>query len=324
MRILKKSAVFLIAILLAGAASAQPYPHKPITLIVPFSSGGPTDTVARTIAASMEKRLRQNVVIENVAGAGGVVGTQRAARAVPDGYTLLLHHTSMAVVRAVQPQSGLDPIRDFEFIGEVSDAPMVLIGRRDLPAGNLTELLRYLKANPDKISFAHAGRGSGTYLCGLLFMDATDVGLKAAIYKGSGPAMHDLLSGKIDLMCEQATTATPHVRRGDVVAYGVTSRERVPSLPNLPTLHEQGLNGFEIEMWHALYVPKGAPKEALEKLNDALRYALADAGVSARFKKLNTELEPLETATPEYARRHLEAEIRKWVPIIENSREYAN
>lgn len=318
------SVAFAFAMIWAGTVSAQTYPHKPITLIVPFSAGGPTDTVARTIATSMQKHLRQRIIIENVAGAGGMVGTQRAARAAPDGYTLLLHHLSMAVARTVHPQSNFDPLQRLELIGEVSDTPMVLIGRRDLPAKNLPELLEYLKVNNNKITFAHAGRGSGTYLCGLLLMKAADVGLKAASYKGSGPAMNDLLAGKVDLMCEQATTATPQMRRREVIAYGVTSRKRTSSLPDVLTLHEQGINEFEIAVWHTLYTPKGVPKEVLDKLNDALRYALTDSAVNLRLNDLSTDPVSLDKATPEYARQHLEAEIRKWSPIIEAARQYAD
>ena len=308
----------------AAAASAQGYPARSITLIVPFAAGGPTDTVARTVATSMQKRLRQAVIIENVGGAGGTIGSARVASAAPDGYTILLHHIGMATAPALYPNLSFDPQRSFEIIGEVTDVPMTVVARPEFPARDLKAFLKYLKTRKAGVTYAHAGQGSASHLCGLLFMSAIQADVKSVGYKGTGPAMNDLLDGKVDLMCDQTTNTTPQIRSAKVIAFGVTTPRRVATLPGVPSLQEEGLKGFEVTVWHALYAPHGTPAEALDKLNDALRFALVDTAVKARFNDLGTEPVALDKATPAYARAHLQAEIRKWAPVIEKARKYAD
>jgi tripartite-type tricarboxylate transporter receptor subunit TctC len=308
----------------AAAASAQGYPSRSITLIVPFAAGGPTDTVARTVAASMQKRLRQTVIIENVGGAGGTIGAARVAAAPPDGYTILLHHIGMATAPSLYPNLSFDPQQSFEIIGEVTDVPMTVLARLDFPAKNLKAFLKYLKTRKPSVSYAHAGQGSASHLCGLLFMSTIQANFKTVGYKGTGPAMNDLLDGRVDLMCDQTTNTTPQIRSAKVLAFGVTTARRVASLPDVPSLQEGGLKGFEVSVWHALYAPRGTPAEALDKLNDALRFALVDAAVKARFNDLGTEPVALDKATPAYARAHLQAEVKKWAPVIEKARKYAD
>jgi tripartite-type tricarboxylate transporter receptor subunit TctC len=308
----------------AAAASAQGYPSRSITLIVPFAAGGPTDTVARTVATSMQKRLRQTVIIENVGGAGGTIGAARVAAAPPDGYTILLHHIGMATAPSLYPNLSFDPQQSFEIIGEVTDVPMTMLARLDFPAKNLKAFLKYLKTRKPSVSYAHAGQGSASHLCGLLFMSTIQANFKTVGYKGTGPAMNDLLDGRVDLMCDQTTNTTPQIRSAKVLAFGVTTARRVASLPDVPSLQEGGLKGFEVTVWHALYAPRGTPAEALDKLNDALRFALVDAAVKARFNDLGTEPVALAKATPAYARAHLQAEVKKWAPVIEKARKYAD
>lgn len=320
MKLLLRFIALFVLQCVAGAALAQAYPSKPITLIVPFTAGGPTDTVGRTVAAAMQKHLRQSIVIENVGGAGGTVGAARVASAPADGYTILLYHVGMATAPSIYPNLRFDPIKSFDPIGEVTDVPMTLIGRPDLPARDFGELLVYLKRN--EIRYAHAGNGSASHLCGILLMTSIGLDLKTVGYKGTAPAMHDLLGSRVDLMCDQTTNTTSQIRGGKVRAYGITMPERVASLPDVPSLREAGLPDFEVAVWHALYAPAGTPKPVLDKLNAALRYALTDSAVKARLNDLGTDAVPLDKATPEYARKHLAAEIDKWRPLIESAQKY--
>jgi tripartite-type tricarboxylate transporter receptor subunit TctC len=308
----------------AAGAAAQGYPSRSITLIVPFAAGGPTDTVARTVATSMQKRLHQPVIIENVGGAGGTIGSSRAASAAADGYTILLHHIGMATAPSLYPDLGFDPLKSFEIIGEVTDVPMTLVARPDFPARGFKAFLKHLKAKKQGVTYAHSGVGSASHLCGLLFMSAIQTDLKTVGYKGTGPAMNDLLDSKVDFMCDQTTNTTPQIRSAKVMPLAVTTARRVASLPDVPSLQEAGLKGFEVTVWHALYAPRGTPKEALDRLNEALRFALADTAVKARFNDLGTDPVGLEKATPDFARTHLQAELKKWAQVIEKSRKYAD
>ena len=309
--------------LIAGPAFAQ-YPNKPVTLIVPFSAGGPTDTVARSIAIAMQSVLKQTVVVENVGGAGGTIGVARVAKASPDGYTVLLHHVCMSTAPALYRKLTFDPLKDFEYIGEVTDVPMTMIGRGNFPAKDFKEFLAYVKANKAKVSYGNAGLGSASHLCGLLFFSTIQTEITTVPYKGTGPAMNDLLGGQIDFMCDQTTNTTSQIKSGKVKAFAVTTPKRVASLPNLPTMQEEGLKGFDVAVWHALYASKGTPKAALDKLNEALVFALKDEGVKKRFAELGTEPVPLEKATPAYLQKHLAAEIAKWGPIIKAAGQYAD
>jgi tripartite-type tricarboxylate transporter receptor subunit TctC len=308
----------------APPARAEGFPTKPITVIVPFAAGGPTDTVARLLAQSMGTTLKQQVIVENVGGAGGTLGAGRAARAGGGGYTLLLHHIGHATAPALYRKLAYRPIEDFEPIGLITDVPMTIVARRDFPAKDLPELLAHVKANKDKVSYANAGLGSASHLCGVLFMSALNTPLTTVPYKGTGPAMNDLLGGQVDFMCDQTTNTTSQIKAGKVKVYAVTTKARLASLPAVPTAAEAGLPGFEISVWHGLYAGKGTPRPIIDTLAQALRVALKDPVVKQRFADLGTAPVAESRATPEALRAHLKAEIDKWGPILAKAGAFAD
>lgn len=316
--------VVSIALCASAFAYADNYPSKTITMIVPFAAGGPTDTVARLVAQSMTTTLKQTVIVENVGGAGGTLGAGRVAKAAPDGYTIFLHHIGHSTAPSLYRKLSYNSIDDFAPIGLVTDVPMTFIARGDFPAKDFKELLAYVKANKTKVTYANAGIGSASHLCGMLFMTAIDTDLTTVPYKGTGPAMNDLLGGQVDFMCDQTTNTTSQIKGGKVKAYAVTTKTRVPSLPNIPTAAEAGLPGFEVAVWHALYAPKNTPKPVIDKLEAALQIALKDATVKQRFADLGTEPVAADRATPEALRAFLKAEIAKWEPIIKKAGVYAD
>ena len=308
-----------------GAAVAQAaLPAKPVTVVVPFSAGGPTNVVARLIGVPMGKALGQTVIIDNALGAGGTIAAAKVARAAPDGYTIFLHHMGMSTAPALYRKLSFDPLKDFEYIGQVVDVPMTLLGRKDLPANNFKELQAYVKANGNKVTLANAGLGAVSHLCGLLFMSQMGVELTTVPYKGTGPAMNDLLGGQVDLLCDQTTQTVPFIKDGRIKVYGVTTHNRLGSLPNVPTLDEQGLKGFEVKVWHGMYAPKGTPKEVIDKLNAALKTAMADPHVKQRLAELSSDIPSADKMTPEGLRTHLTAEIAKWGPVIKKAGIYAD
>ena len=300
----------------AAPSAAQEYPSRPISLMVPYAAGGPTDIVARSLAQSMGKALQQTIVIENVVGAGGTIAPAKLKGAAPDGYTLLLAHIGMSTAPALYKTLSFRPVEDFEHIGQVVDVPMTLIAKQALPPKDLKELLAYVRANKDAMSFANAGVGSASHLCGLLFTSAVGVELTTVPYKGTAPAMNDLLGGQVDLLCDQTTQTTQYIRAGRVKAYGATSATRVETLKDLPTLAEAGLPGFEVVVWHGVYAPKGTPKPVLEKLVAALQAGLQDPQFVLRMSELGAQVVTKEKATPDGLRTHLKAEIDRWTPII--------
>lgn len=306
------------AVLALGAASAlASWPDKPITLVVPYSAGGPTDVVARLIAVPMGQSLGQTVLVENTVGAGGTIAPNRVAKSKNDGYTILIHHMGMATAPALYKKLPYNPLTDFEYIGQVLDVPMTLLSRKDFPANNFKELQDYVKQHQDKVSLANAGIGAVSQLCGMLFMHQLGVKLTTVPYKGAGPAMNDLMGGQVDLLCDQTTQTVPVIQDGKrVKVFGVTTPERLSSLPNIPTLNEQGLKGFDVKVWHGMYAPKGTPKEALDKINKALNVALKDENVKKRIADLSSDLVSSEKATPDGLRQHLEAEVARWDKVI--------
>ena len=306
------------------ALSQDAFPSKPISLIVPFAAGGPTDAVARMIAIPMGKSLGQTVLVENAVGAGGTIGAAKVARAAPNGYTIFLHHMGMSTAPALYKKLSFDPLKDFEYIGQVVDVPMTLLARKDFPPTNFAELQTYLKANGAKVSLANAGLGAVSHLCGLLFMSQMEVDLNTIPYSGTGPAMNALLGGQVDLLCDQTTQTVPMIKDGRVKVYGVTSLKRLPALPNVPTLNEQGLKGFEVKVWHGMYAPKGTPAPALEKINAALRVAMQDPMVRQRLADLSSDIPAADKMTPAGLKTHLEAEIAKWAPVIKKAGVYAD
>ncbi len=308
----------------ASSALAQQYPTKPITVIVPFAAGGPTDTVARSLGAAMTKTLGQSVVVENVGGAGGTVGATRAKNAQPDGYTVFLHHIGMSTAPSLYRKLQFNPLTDFETIGLVVDVPMTLIARSDFPANNFAEFLKYVKENKAKMNLANAGIGSASHLCGLLFMSAIETDFTTVPFNGTAPAMNALLGKQVDFMCDQTTNTTGQITANAVKAYGVTSKARVSTLPNVATLQEQGLKGFEVGVWHGLYAPKGTPKAALDKLNAALQAAAKDPDFTKRMTELGASVYPAAQMTPAAHAAQLKSQVELWAPIIKNAGVYAD
>ena len=321
-----KSLAVLLAVILGGVSQlgAQEYPTKVITMMVPFAAGGPTDTVARLLAASMSKTLKQQVIVENVGGAGGTIAPSRVAKATPDGYTILIHHIGMSTAPALYRKLPYNPLTDFEPIGLINEVPMTMVAKKDFPAKDLKELIAYVKANKDKVNYANAGLGAASHLCGMLFMSAIQTDVTTVPYGGTAPAMNDLLGGQVDFMCDQTTNTTSQIKAGKIKVYGVTTKKRVASLPDVPTMDEAGLKGFEVSVWHGLYSPKGTPKPVIDKLTRALQEALKDDNVKQRFAELGTEPVEQKRATPEALREHLKAEIDRWGPIIKKAGVYAD
>ena len=305
------------AALAATAAFAQDYPTGPITIVVPFAAGGPTDTVTRLVADPMSKALGQQVVVQNVGGAGGTLGATQVAKADADGYTLLLHHIGMSTAPSLYPDLAFDPVKDFAPIGIVTSVPMTIIARKDFEPTTLTELVDYVKAHADTVTYANAGIGAASHLCGMLFMSAIDVELVTVPYQGTGPAMTDLIGGQVDFMCDQTTNTTGQIKGGEVKAYAVTSPERLANLPDLPTTAEAGLPDFQLGIWHGLYAPAATPPEVLAKLNEALKVAVADPTVAERIAELGTAPAAPEEVTPEALAKLLADQIALWKPLIE-------
>ena len=318
----------LTAVVLFGAAGAAlaEYPDKPITVVVPFAAGGPTDKVARDLADVLRKQLGQTIVIENVGGAGGKLGAAKVAKSAPDGYTVLLHHIGMATSPALYRKLPYDTLGDFEYLGMVNEVPMTLIGRSTLPANNFAELRKWIDANKGKINLANAGLGAASHLCGLLFQQSVAVDMTTVPYKGTAPAMTDLLGGQVDLMCDQTTNTTQQIESGKVKAFGVTTPKRLttPALAKLPTLDESGLKGFNVAIWHGMYAPKGTPKVVVDKLNTALRAALKDADFIKREEAMGAVVvTDARLGGPEH-KKFVEAEINKWGPAIKAAGQYAD
>jgi tripartite-type tricarboxylate transporter receptor subunit TctC len=307
-----------------NAAVAQTYPDRTITVVVPFAAGGPTDTVTRLVAEAMSKDLGQQIVVENVGGAGGTLGAGRVASADPDGYTLLLHHIGMATSATLYRKLAYDTLGAFEYVGLVTEVPMTIVARKDLEPTDLKGLVEYAKANKDTVTVANAGIGAASHLCGMLFMSAIQTPLVTVPYKGTGPAMTDLLGGQVDIMCDQTTNTAKQITGGTIKAYAVTTPKRLEALPDLPTTDEAGLPGMQVGIWHGIYAPKGTPAEVTERLSKSLQVALKDSNVVARFAELGTAPSSEADATPAALKAKLESEIARWKPIIEAAGQYAD
>ena len=322
-----KRILLATAALFAATAALADYPDKPITLVVPFAAGGPTDKVARDLGEVLRKGLNnQTVIIDNVGGAGGTLGANKAAKAAPDGYTLLLHHIGMATSPALYRNMPYKTLDDFEYLGMVVEVPMTLIGRPTLPANNYAELIKWIEANKGKINLANAGLGAASHLCGLLFQQSLKVDMATIPYKGTAPAMTDLLGGQVDLMCDQSTNTTSQIEGGKVKAFAVTTLKPLttPALAKLPTLDAAGLKGFNVSVWHGLYAPKGTPKAVLDKVNAALRAALKDPEFIKRQESLGSVIINDTRLGPADHKKFVEAEIAKWGPAIKAAGQYAD
>ena len=301
---------------LAGPAAAQEYPARSVKIIVPFGAGGPADIYARVVGQHLQETLKQSFVIENVVGAGGTLGTNRVAKAPPDGYTLLLMHVGQATAPALYAKLPFDPVGDFSMIGLVTDVPMILVARPNFPAKDLKELVARIRSDGDKLTFGNVGLGSASQLCGLMFMNTTDTKLTPVYYKGGGPALNDVIAGHIDVYCDPATGPTPHIQSGTIKGYAITSKKRVPALPDVPTSAEAGLPAFDVTTWYGLYAPRGTPKPVIATLVAALQTALKDPALIGRFAELSMAPVEEERATPEALEAFLKAEVGKWGRII--------
>lgn len=324
-----KKILTLALIALAAGAHATDFPtkDKPVTIVVPFTAGGPTDRVARDLAEAIRQPLGASaVVIENAAGAGSSIGSNKVAKANPDGHTLLLNHIGMATMPALLRTMPFKVETDFEYLGLINEVPMTLVGKPTLPANNYKELTSWIAANKGKINLGNAGTGSASHLCGLLFQSALQVDMTTIPYKGTAPAMNDLLGGQIDLMCDQTTNTTGQIEAKKIKAFAVTTSKRltIPSLKDLPTLAESGVKDFQVTIWHGLYAPKGTPADVLTKINNALKVALKDPGFIKKQEGLGAVVVVDKRVEPAEHKRFVAAEIARWTPIIKAAGVYAD
>jgi tripartite-type tricarboxylate transporter receptor subunit TctC len=309
------AAVAAIAVIVPATAQAQGYPSRPISLVVPYAPGGPSDSIARLVGRSMSETLGQQIVVENTAGAGGTTGANRVAKAANDGHTLLIHHVALAAGASLYNNPGYETLTAFEPVGLVNYGPFVLIAKNAFQANTLPELMTELKSNAARITVAHAGVGSGSHLCGIMLAQALGVTLNFVPYRGTAPALNDVVGGQVDMLCDQTTNAVPQINAKTVKAFGVTSPQPITQLPGLPTVASV-IPGFDLAVWHAIYGPKGMPKEAVDKLNAALQKALADAEINRRFTELGTLLFPMDQRTPAALQAKLASEVRHWATVV--------
>lgn len=317
-------AALALAFGLAAPASGQGYPTRPITVVVPFVAGGPTDTVARLVADSMSRHLGQQIAIQNVGGAGGTLGARQVATAPNDGYILLLHHIGMATAPSLYRSLPYDPLTDFLPIGEITAVPMTLVARADFAPDTLEDLIAYIRRHGEDVTYANAGVGSASQLCGMLLMDALDTPMTVVEYLGTGPAISDIVRGRIDILCDQTTNTMPQILGGQVKAYAVTTAARLATLPALPSVLESGATNFTVSIWHGLYAPAGTPESVIAALSEALQVALADETVVARFAELGTAPVSIAEATPASLSEKLASQIELWRTVIEDAGVYAD
>ncbi|OWW19801.1 tripartite tricarboxylate transporter substrate-binding protein [Noviherbaspirillum denitrificans] len=288
---------------------ADDFPRKTITMIIPYPAGGSTDVLGRILAASMSNTLKQQVIVENVGGAGGTIGAARVARAAADGYTVLFHNMAHATAPSLYAKLPYDPQNSFEPIASVADVPMILVARKDFPANTYSELVKYAVANPGKVAFANAGIGATSHLCGVMLSSVTKLNLMQVAYKGTGPALNDLVGGHVDMICDQPASTVGWIQKGNIKAIAVATKERIPTLKDVPTFTESGLKNFELVVWHGLYSPAGTPAPVVAKLNFALQAALTDPMVVSKFEGLGAAPASAKLQTPEGLRAHLKAEV---------------
>ena len=315
-----------IALAALTTLACADYPDKPVTLVVPFAAGGPTDKIARDLAEALRKPLGQTVVVDNTVGAGGTIGSARVARATPDGYTLLVNHIGMATAPTLYRKLGYKVPDDFETLGLINEAPSVLIGKPTLAANSFAELRQWIASSGGKVNLANAGLGSASHLCGLMLQSALKTSMTPVPYKGTAPAMTDLIGGQVDVMCEQAVNAVPQIEGRKVKAYGITSLQRLPlpALRDTPTLSEAGLKDFNVQVWHGLYAPKGTPPAVLARINAALRAALKDPELIKREEALGLAIVNDDRLDPAGHRKFLVAETARWSKVIKDAGEYAD
>src|SRR4051794_4531091 len=320
---MRKTALVFVAALAAGwttISSAQPYPQKPVNMIVPFAAGGPTDIVARIVAEHMSKTLGQQIVVENVAGAGGTTGITRAAQSKPDGYTIMMGHMGThGAAPALYPNLKYDPTKDFEPVGMAAGTPILIVAKKNFPAKDLKEMIAYLKANPDKVNQAHAGVGAVSHMTCILFNSQVGVKPTAVPYSGTGPALNDLVSGQVDYMCDQIVNLVSQVKAGSIKAYAIAMPERSPALPDVPTTKEAGMPEYEVTAWNAVFAPKDTPKDVVTALSSALDKALDDAPTKARLLELGAVLPAKNERGGEWLGGFVKKEVARWTPVLKDA-----
>jgi tripartite-type tricarboxylate transporter receptor subunit TctC len=314
MRKLKKP-LFAFTLAVACAASYA-FPNKPVTIIVPYAPGGSTDVLARVLADAMARDLGQPVIVDSAGGAGGTIGTGKAVRATNDGHTILLHNMGISTAPSLYSNLPFDVNKDLEPIALMGEVPMILVRNKNFAPESVADLIQYMKAKPGEVKFSHAGIGATSHLCAMLFNQSAKTSVTMVPYRGTGPAMHDLIAGNVDLICDQPVATGPHIQSGSLKAYAMATKERIPTLPDVPTFTEAGLPGFELAVWHGVYAPKGTSPAAIERLNKAVRVALNDAGVVKRFSEMGVIIPKGERLTPEALRQHTASEIKRWEPVI--------
>jgi tripartite-type tricarboxylate transporter receptor subunit TctC len=311
-------AVFALSAMTATAQTAD-FPKKPVTIVVPFAAGGPSDTITRVVAEAMGRDFGQRVLVQNYGGAGGTVGSNRVVQAAPDGYMLLMHHTGLATAKALYKNLPFDPQKDLAPIGMVSDGPMAITARKGFPPNTLKELIAYLQQQQNKVSYASAGIGGASFLCGLLLGQRIGVNFNQIAYTGTGPAYTDYIAGRVDMLCDLTTGTAPLIKSGDIKGYALTAEQRAPVLPDLPTATEAGLPHFDVSVWYGLYAPAKTPAPIIDRINKALRAALLDKGVSEKLASTGSIVAPPDQVTPDALRAKLKQQIEQWTPIIAKS-----
>lgn len=304
------------SLLLMSAAAAAAYPEKPITLVVPYAAGGSTDVLARVLAEFMSRDLGQQVIVDNTGGAGGTIGTGKVVRAPNDGYTLLLHNMGIATAPALYAKLAFDVTKDLEPIALAGDVPMILVRNKNFAPATVADLIKHMKAKPGDVKFAHAGVGATSHLCAMLLNQTADTTVTMVPYRGTGPALQDVISGNVDVICDQPVATGPHIQAGLLKAYAMATKARIPTLPDVPTFAESGLPGFELAVWHGIYAPKGTPPALIERMNKAVRVALNDPTVVKRFTDMGVTIPQGDRLKPEILREHTTAEIKRWTPVI--------
>jgi len=311
--------LLVVIFTLTSISAFAEYPDKQITMVIPYAPAGSTDVMGRILAQTMSKNFGQPVVVDNVGGAGGTIGALKVVRAPADGYTILFHNMAQAASPALYPKLSYDPVSDFAPIGMVNDVPMVLVARKDFPANTLQGLIDYIKANPGKLNFANAGIGSTSNLCEVLMRSSLSASWTSVSYKGTGPALNDLLAGQVDVICDQPASTLQHIKGGNLKALAVATKERISSLPETPTFSQSGMPGFQLTVWHGLYAPKGTPKPVVNRLVASLAVALRDPVLAQRFNEMDAMIVPPSSATPTYLEKFLKADVERWRIALKNA-----
>lgn len=314
MRHLKKT--LLAATLAMASAAAAAFPTKPVTIVVPYAAGGSTDVLARVLAEAMARDLGQPVIVDSAGGAGGTIGTSKVVRAQNDGHTILLHNMGIATAPALYSKLTFDVNKDLEPIALAGEVPMILVRNKSFAPATVAELIKHMKAKPGEVKFSHAGIGATSHLCAMLFNQTASTTVTMVPYRGTGPALQDLVAGNVDLICDQPVATGPHIQSGALKAYAMATKERIPTMPEVPTFAESGLPGFELAVWHGVYAPKGTPTAVIERLNKAIRVAFSDAGLVKRFTDMGVLIPQGDRLKPEALRQQTAAEIKRWDPVI--------